>query len=99
MLPLGILNASTKKVRRKKKSSTETANIFAHSQRKDSGPAPRFTLRSAPTRCSSVIARAGVGDEDDAAGSVMLRRRNDDYRLSRHRACRAQHCGRRYDLR
>src|SRR5919197_343001 len=80
MLPLGILNASMKNVRRKRNSSTDTAKIFAHSHRKETGPAPRLTLRSAPTRCSAVIARAGVGVGEDPAGSLMLiRRRNDSW--------------------
>ncbi len=92
MLPLGILKASTKKVRRKKNSTTDTNRIFAHSHRKDSGPAPRLTLRRAPTRCSAVIARAGVNDGEDPAGSLILMRRRNDSWFSSGEAERPRRC-------
>jgi len=75
MLPLGILKASTKKVRIRKKSRTETMKIFAHSQRNASGPAPRFTSRSASRRCSAVI-RDPTGVTDGTDSCVLMRLRD-----------------------
>src|SRR5438034_4453241 len=81
MLPLGILNASTKNVRMTRKSSTDTCRIFVHSQRNPNLDRPRFSSRNASTRCCGVIAREGgkipsaaAPDSEVVADSLTLMR-------------------------
>src|SRR5262245_60132499 len=70
MLPLGILNASTKNVRMKPNNTTDTIRIFAHSPRKLSPLRPLLSSRSASSRCSGVIARdPDTSVEDSLTGA------------------------------
>src|ERR1700709_341782 len=57
MLPLGILNASTRNVRITPKSTTDTTRILHHSHRNPRLDRLRFSSRNAPLRCSAVISR------------------------------------------
>src|SRR3954468_2294811 len=57
MLPLGILNASTKNVRMTANRTTDTAKIFVHSQMKSQPDRRRLSSRRASIRCSGVIER------------------------------------------
>src|SRR5262245_8443374 len=74
MLPLGILNASTKKVRMNPNSTIETSRIFAHSPKKLSPLRRLFSSRSASIRCSGVISR----DADGASGEGSFSGRGED---------------------
>src|SRR5688500_11856764 len=68
MLPLGILNASTKKARPTKKSASATGMERAESQRKPQGSrARRLSRRSTAARSASVI----TGRPKSAARSLM----------------------------
>src|SRR5829696_10049072 len=66
MLPLGILNASTRKVLIPKNSTTEIVKIFAQSQRNPRLARPRLTCCNASIRRSGVIERC---NDDDCIGS------------------------------
>ncbi len=61
MLPLGILNASTRKVLMPKNNTTEMVKIFAQSHRKPSPARPRLTCCSASSLRSGVINRCNDG--------------------------------------
>jgi hypothetical protein len=60
MLPLGILNASTKNVRMKRKRTTAMMNDFAHSARSPRRVCGRLSTRSASAFCAALmLARRG----------------------------------------
>ena len=70
MLPLGILNASTRNVRITRKTTTAIWMIFVHSQKKPRDARRLFTCCSAALRCSGVI--SGEGGTGSRSGSEML---------------------------
>src|SRR5437764_6161440 len=79
MLPLGILNASTKNVRITPNSTTDTRRIFAHSETKSRPERPRLSSRSASMRCWGVIERAAasltpspIGTDTDSFELIVL---------------------------
>src|SRR4051812_44217708 len=85
MLPLGILNASTKNVRMNPNSTIETNKILIHSPRKVRPLRPLLSSRNASMRCSGVIERAAppsgdrsfTGSAEDSLidiGGLLVRR-------------------------